>query len=120
VRWKAARSGYWLLVTAGGLLLFGHQQEFRILVIVICLGLPVALIWVCCHSFRLMFKRAASLLAEAKLALSNIAVKYPAISRRVKVAGVLAAVTVVSFLYFAGLIDLKSVQGLQTALLATP
>ena len=37
-----------------------------------------------------------------------------------KVAGCLAAVTVVSFLYFAGLIDLKSVQGFQTALLATP
>ena len=30
---------------------------------------------------------------------------------RLKVAGCLAAVTVVSFLYFAGLIDLKSVQG---------
>ena len=39
---------------------------------------------------------------------------------RLKVAGCLTAVTVVSFLYFAGLIDLRSVQGFQTALLATP
>ena len=67
-----------------------------------------------------MLKEAASTLAKAQVALANVAITYPGWGSRLKVAGCLAAVTVVSFLYFAGLIDLKSVRGFQTALLATP
>ena len=67
-----------------------------------------------------MLKGAASTFAEAQVGLAKVAITYPGWPSRLKVAGCLAAVTVVSFLYFAGLIDLKSVQGFQTALLATP
>ena len=63
---------------------------------------------------------AASTFAEAQAGLAKLAISYPGWRSRLIVAGCLAAVTVVSFLYFAGLIDLKSVQGFQTALLATP
>jgi hypothetical protein len=94
--------------------------EFHILKIIFVVGLPVAFIWVCWSSFRLMLKGTASTFAKAQVALAKVAITYPGWRRRLKVAGCLAAVTVVSFLYFAGLIDLKSVQGLQTALLATP
>ena len=99
---------------------FGREQEFHILKIVFGVGLPVAFIWVCCSSFRLMLMGAAATFAKAQVALAKVAITYPGWPSRLKVAGYLAAVTVVSFLYFAGLIDLKSVQGLQTALLATP
>jgi hypothetical protein len=67
-----------------------------------------------------MLKGAASTFAEAQVGLAKVAIAYPGWGSWLKVAGCLAAVTVVSFLYFAGLIDLKSVQGFQTALLATP
>ena len=63
---------------------------------------------------------AASTFAEAQAGLAKLAISYPGWRSRLIVAGCLAAATVVSFLYFAGLIDLKSVQGFQTALLATP
>ena len=118
--WKVARYGYWLVIVVGSLLLFGHEQEFHILKIIFGVGLPVAFIWACCSSFRLMLVGAASTFAEAQVRLANVAITYPGWPSRLKVAGFLAAVTVVSFLYFAGLIDLKSVQGFQTALLATP
>ena len=118
--WKLARCGYWLVIVLGTVLLFGREQEFHILKIVFGVGLPVAFIWVCCSSFRLMLKGAAATLAEAQVGLAEVAIAYPGWGSRLKVAGCLAAVTVVSFLYFAGLIDLKSVQGFQTALLATP
>jgi hypothetical protein len=67
-----------------------------------------------------MLKGAASRFAEAQAGLAKVVITYPGWRSRLKVAGGLAAVTVVSFLYFAGLIDLNSVQGFQTALLATP
>ena len=67
-----------------------------------------------------MLKGAASTFAEAQAGLAKVAITYPGWRIRLQVAGGLAVVTVVSFLYFAGLIDLKSVQGFQTALLATP
>ena len=67
-----------------------------------------------------MLKGAASTFAEAQVALAKIAITYPGWRSRLTFAGCLAAVTVVSFLYFAGLIDLKSVHGFQTALLAAP
>ena len=118
--WKLARCGYWLVIVVGTVLLFGREQEFHILKIIFGVGLPVAFIWVCCSSFRLMLKGAASTFAKAQVALAKVAITYPGWGSRLKVAGCLAAVTVVSFLYFAGLIDLKSVQGFQTALLATP
>ena len=118
--WKVARCGYWLVIAGGTVLLFGRQQEFHILKIVFGVGLPVAFIWVCCSSFRLLLKGASSTFAEAQVVLAKVAITYPGWQRRLKVAGCLAAVTVVSFLYFAGMVDLKSVQGLQTALLATP
>ena len=116
--WKVARYGYWLVIVVGSLLLFGHEQEFHILKIVFGIGLPVVFIWVCCSSFRLMLKGAASTFAEAQVGLAKFAITSG--GNRLKVAGCLAAVTVVSFLYFAGLVDLKSVQGFQTALLAIP
>ena len=71
-------------------------------------------------TLRLLLKGAASTFAKAQIALAKVAITYSGWRRPLKVAGCLAAVTVVSFLYFAGLIDLKSVQGFQTALLATP
>ena len=118
--WKLARCGYWLVIVVGTVLLFGREQEFHILKIIFGVGLPVAFIWACCSSFRLMLKGAASTFAEAQIGLTKFALTYPGWGRRLKVVGCLAAVTVVSFLYFAGLIDLISVQGFQTALLATP
>ena len=118
--WKVARCGYWLVIVLGTVLLFDGEQEFHILKILFGVGLPVAFIWVCCSSFRLMLKGAASTFAKAQGALAKAAITYPGWRRPLKVAGCLAAVTVVSFVYFAGLIDLKSVQGFQTALLATP
>jgi hypothetical protein len=117
--WKVARCGYWLVIVVGAVLLFGREQEFHILKIIFGVGLPVAFLWVCCSSLRLMLKVAASTFAEAQVALAQVAITYPR-WKRLKVAGSRAVVTVVSFLYFAGLIDLKSVQGFQTALLATP
>jgi len=111
---------YWLLIVVGSLLLFGREQEFHLLKIVVCVGLPVALIWVCCSFFRLMLKGAASTFAQAQRALSKVAIWYPGWGNRLKLVGCLAVVTVVSFLYFAGLIDIKSVHGFQSALLATP
>ena len=108
------------LLPLSAVLLFGREQEFHILKIIFGVGLPVAFIWVCCSSFRLMLVGAASTFAEAQVRLANVAITFPGWGSRLKVAGCLAAVTVVSFLYFAGLIDLKSVQGFQTALLATP
>ena len=118
--WKLARCGYWLVIAVGTVLLFGREQEFHILKIVFGIGLPVAFIWVCCSSFRLMLMGAAARFAEAEVGLARVAITYPGSGSWLKVAGCLAAATVVSFLYFAGLIDLKSVQGFQTALLATP
>ena len=118
--WQIARYSYWLLIVVGTILLFGREQEFHILKIIFGVGLPVAFIWVCCSSFRLMLMGAASTFAEAQTALAKIAITYPGWRSRLRVAGCLAAVTVVSFLYFAGLLDLKSVQGFQSALLATP
>ena len=58
--------------------------------------------------------------AETQVELAKVAVAHPGLGIRLKVAGCLAVVSVVSFLYFAGLIDLKSVQGFQAALLAAP
>ena len=118
--WQIARYSYWLLLVVGTILLFGREQEFLLLKIIFGVGLPVAFIWVCCSSFRLMLKGAASTFADAQVGLAKIAITCPGWGSRLKVAGCLAAVTVVSFLYFAGLLDLKSVQGLQTALLAAP
>jgi hypothetical protein len=118
--WKVARCGYWLVIAVGSLLLFGHEQGFHTLKILFGVSLPVAFVWVCCSSFRLLLKGAASTFAKAQVALAKVAITYPGWQRRLKVAGCLAAVMVVSFLYFAGLVDLKSVQGFQTALLATP
>ena len=114
--WKLARCGYWLVIVLGAVLLFGREQEFHILKIIFSVGLPVAFIWVCCSSIRLMLIGAAATFAEAQVGLAKVAIAYPGWGSRLKVAGCLAAV--VSFLYFAGLIDLK--QGFQTALLATP
>ena len=118
--WKLARCGYWLVIVLGTVLLFGRDQEFHILKIIFGVGLPVAYIWACCSSFRQMLKGAASTFGEAQVRLAKVAITYPGWGKRLKVAGGLAVVTVVSFLYFAGLIDLKSVQGFQTALLAAP
>ena len=47
-----------------------------------------------------MLKGAASTFAKAQVALAKIAITYPGWRSRLKVAGCLAAVTVVSFLYF--------------------
>ena len=118
--WKLARCGYWLVIVVGSLLLFGREQEFHLLKIIFGVGLPVAFMWLCCSSLRLMLKGAAATFAEAQVGLAKVAIAYPRWQSRLTVAGCLAAVTVVSFLYFAGLIDLNSVQGFQTALLATP
>ena len=118
--WKLARCGYWLVIVLGTVLLFGREQEFHILKIIFGVGLPVAFIWVCCSSFRLMLMGAAATFAEAQAGLAKVAITYPGWRIRLQVAGCLAVVTLVSFLYFAGLIDLRLVQGFQTALLATP
>jgi hypothetical protein len=101
-------------------LLFAHEQEFLLLKILFCVGLPVTLVWLCYGSLLLMLKGTVSMFVKAQVALSNVAIEYPGWRGQLKIAGCLVAATVASFLYFAGLIDLKSVQGLQDALLATP
>ena len=75
--WKLARCGYWLVIVLGTVLLFGREQEFHILKIIFGVGLPVAFIWVCCSSFRLMLKGAASTFAEAQVGLAKVAITYP-------------------------------------------
>ena len=75
--WKLARYGYWLVIVLGTVLLFGREQEFHILKIVFGVGLPVAFIWLCCSSFRLMLKGAASTFAEAQAGLAKVAITYP-------------------------------------------
>jgi hypothetical protein len=42
--WKLARSGYWLVIVFGTVLLFGREQEFHILKIAFGVGLPIAFI----------------------------------------------------------------------------
>lgn len=74
---QVARCSYWLLIVLGSVLLFAREQEFHILKIVVCVSLPVALIWACCSFFRLMLKRAAATFAEAQVALSTVAIWYP-------------------------------------------
>ena len=84
------------VIAAGTVLLFGREQEFHILKIIFGIGLPIAFIWACCSSFRLMLKGAASTRAEAQVALAKVAITYPGWRSRLKIAGCLAAVTVVS------------------------
>ena len=52
-----------------------------------------------------LLKGAAATFAEAQVGLAKLAISYPGWRSRLIVAGCLAAVTVVIFLYFAGLID---------------
>ena len=66
-------------------LLFGREQEFHILKIIFGVGLPVAFIWVCCSSFRLMLMGAASRFAEAQAGLAKVAITYPGWRSRLKV-----------------------------------
>ena len=54
-----------------------------------------------------LLKGAAATFAEAQVGLAKLAISYPGWRSRLIVAGCLAAVTVVIFLYFAGLIDRK-------------
>ena len=75
--WTVARCGYWLIIVLGTVLLFGREQEFHILKIIFGFGLPVAFIWACCSSFRLMLKGAAATFAEAQVALAKVAITYP-------------------------------------------
>ena len=96
---------------------FGREQEFHILKIIFGVGLPVAFIWACCSSFRLMLMGAAGAVRRGAGRAGEGRDLYAGWREAAQGAGCLAAVTVVSFLYFAGLIDLKSVQGFQTALL---
>ena len=80
--WKVARCGYWLVIGVGSLLLFGREQEFHVLKIIFGIGLPVAFIWVCCSSLRLLLKGAASRFAKAQVALAKVAITYPGWRRR--------------------------------------
>lgn len=110
---------YWILIVLGSILLFARDQEFEALKIVFCVGLPIAVVWGCWTIFRLLFGKAASMFADARVALSNLVTQYPRLPNRLKIAAGLAAVMVASFFYFAGLVDLNS-SGLQNSLLATP
>jgi hypothetical protein len=70
----------------GTVLLLGREQEFHILKIIFGVGLPVAFIWACCTSFRLMLKGAAARFAEAQSELAKFAITYPGWANRLKVA----------------------------------
>src|SRR6478672_8399032 len=100
--WKVARCGYWLVIVLGTVLLFGREQEFHILKIIFGVGLPVAFIWACCTSFRRRLLRRRSGWRRWR---SQPWMADPPQSCRLP-----CRVTGVSVLYFAGLIDLKSVR----------
>lgn len=112
-----ARYVYWLFIVIGSVLFLGRDHAFEMLKIAFCIGLPIAVVWVCCRFFRLLFEWVATMYVDAEVALSKFVIKHPS---WLKIAACLAAVTVVSFLYFAGLIALNAPSGVQNPLLATP
>ena len=85
--WKLARCGYWLVIMIGTVLLFGREQEFHILKIIFGVGLPVAFIWVCCRSFRLLLKGAASTYIKAQVVVAKVAINYPGWRRPLQFGG---------------------------------
>jgi hypothetical protein len=115
-----ARYVYWLLIVIGSVLLLGRGQELEMLKIVFCIGLPIAVVWICCRFFRLLFEWVASMYVDVEVALSKFVIKHPGLRSWLKIAASLAVVTVASFLYFAGLIALNAPSGVQNPLLATP
>jgi hypothetical protein len=114
-----ARYVYWLFIVFGSVLLLGRDHAVEMLKIVFCIGLPIAFIWACCRFFRLLFDWVATIYVDAEVALSKFVIKHTE-PRRLKIAAGLVAVTVASFLYFAGLIAFNAPSGVQKLLLATP
>jgi hypothetical protein len=114
-----ARCVYWLFVI-GSVLLVGRDLAFELLKIVFCIGLPIAAIWACWRFFRLLFDWVATIYVDAEVALSKLVIKHTGLRNWLKIAASLVAVTVASFLYFAGLISLNAPSAVQKLLLATP
>ena len=70
--------------------------------------------------FRLLFDWVATIYVDAEVALSKLVIKHTGLRNWLKIAASLVAVTVASFLYFAGLIALNAPSAVQKLLLATP
>ena len=115
-----ARYVYWLFIVIGSVLLVGRDLAFELLKIVFCIGLPIAAIWACWRFFRLLFDWVATIYVDAEVALSKFVIKHTGLRNWLRIAASLVAVTVASFLYFAGLIALNAPSGVQKLLLATP
>ena len=115
-----ARYVYWLFIVSGSVLLVGRDHAFELLKIVFCIGLPIAAIWACWRFFRLLFDWVATIYVDAEVALSKFAISPTGVRNWLKIAASLVAVTVASFLYFAGLIALNAPSAVQKLLLATP
>jgi len=115
-----ARSVYWLFIVIGSFLLGGRDLAFELLNIVFCIVLPIAAIWACWRFFRLLFDWVATIYVDAEVALSKLVIKHTGLRNWLKIAASLVAVTVASFLYFAGLIALNAPSAVQKLLLATP
>jgi len=115
-----ARYVYWLFIVSGSVLLVGRDHAFELLKIVFCIGLPIATIWACWRCFRLLFDWVATIYVDAEVALSKFVIKRTGVRNWLKIAASLVAVTVASFLYFAGLIALNAPSWVQKLLLATP
>ena len=115
-----ARYVYWLFIVIGSVLLVGRDLAFELLKIVFCIGLPIAAIWACWRFFRLLFDWVATIYVDAEVALSKLVIKHTGLRNWLKIAASLVAVTVASFLYFAGLIALNAPSAVQKLLLATP
>jgi len=114
-----ARYVYWLFIVSGSVLLVGRDHIFELLKIVFCIGLPIATIWACWRCFRLLFDWVATIYVDAEVALSKFVIKRTGVRNWLKIAASLVAVTVASFLYFAGLIALNAPSWVQKLLLAT-
>ena len=115
-----ARYVYWLFIVSGSVLLVGRDLAFELLKIVFCIGLPIAAIWACWRFFRLLFDWVATIYVDAEVALSKFVIKHTGLRNWLRIAASLVAVTVASFLYFAGLIALNAPSAVQKLLLATP
>src|SRR5262245_3616930 len=96
-----ARYVYWLFIVSGSVLLVGRDLAFELLKIVFCIGLPMAVIWAFWRCFRLLFDWVATIHVDAEVALSKFVIRHTGV-RNWLIAASLVAVTVASFLYFAG------------------
>src|SRR5262245_21352094 len=114
-----ARYVYWLVIVSGGVGLVGRALAVEPLRIALGRGLAMAGLWAFWRCFRLLFDWVATIYVDAEVALSKFVIRHTGV-RNWLIAASLVAVTVASFLYFAGLIALNAPSAVQKLLLATP